>query len=89
MLRHGAPPPHPGAASPKPSSVWYDLQTLDGDRALDRARRIGQAALARLLSAQTYAHRAAQVEAVPGALTQPRSCAVSGVASAAGVEVLS
>ena len=52
----------------------------------DRARRIGQAALRRILSEHTYAHRAAQVETVLGVLTQPT---LSGAASATGVEVLS
>jgi len=51
----------------------------------DRARRIGQAALRRILSEHTYAHRAAQVEAALGVLTQT----FSGARSAAGVEVLS
>lgn len=51
----------------------------------DRARRIGQAALSRILAEHTYAHRAAQVEAVLGVLTK----SLSGAASAAGVEVLS
>jgi spore maturation protein CgeB len=50
----------------------------------DRARQIGQAALRRIRSEHTYAHRAAQVEAVLGVLTEP----LSG-ASRAGVEVLS
>ncbi len=49
----------------------------------ERARQIGQAALRRILSEHTYAHRAAQVEAVLGVLTQP----FSGAASATGVEV--
>jgi spore maturation protein CgeB len=37
----------------------------------ERARRIGQAALRRILSEHTYAHRAAQVEAVLGAHQKP------------------
>ena len=50
----------------------------------DRARRIGQAALRRILSEHTYAHRAAQVETVLSVLTQP----MSGASRATGVEVL-
>ena len=50
----------------------------------DRARQIGQAALRRILSEHTYAHRAAQVETVLSVLTQP----MSGASRAAGVEVL-
>lgn len=49
----------------------------------ERARQIGQAALRRILSEHTYAHRAAQVETVLGVLTQP----FSGAPSATGVEV--
>lgn len=51
----------------------------------DRARRIGQAALRRILAAHTYAHRAAQVETVLSVLTQQP---MSGAWRAAGVEVL-
>jgi spore maturation protein CgeB len=50
----------------------------------ERARKIGQAALRRVLAEHTYAHRAAQVEAVLGILTQT----LSGAARAAGVEAL-
>ncbi|HKH49572.1 MAG TPA: glycosyltransferase [Thermoanaerobaculia bacterium] len=72
---------------------WEVLVARHGDEVVeklreltpDRARQIGQAALRRILSEHTYAHRAAQVEAVLDILTQP----LSGAASAAGVEVLS
>jgi spore maturation protein CgeB len=81
---------------------WEVLVARNGDEVVerlreltpDRARRIGQAALRHILSEHTYAHRAAQVEAVLGVLTQPLSGASraegdqSGAASAAGVEVL-
>jgi spore maturation protein CgeB len=50
----------------------------------DRARRIGQAALRRILAEHTYAHRAVQVETVLSVLTQP----MSGASRAAGVEIL-
>jgi spore maturation protein CgeB len=71
---------------------WEVLVARDGDEVAerlreltpDRARQIGQAALRRILSEHTYAHRAAQVEAVLGVLTQP----LSGAARDAGVEVL-
>jgi len=82
---------------------WEVLVARHGDEVVerlreltpDRARQIGQAALRRTLSEHTYAHRAAQVEAVLGVLTQPRSGTSragldqSGATSAAGVEVLS
>jgi spore maturation protein CgeB len=72
---------------------WEVLVARHGDEVVERlreltperARRIGQAALRRILSEHTYAHRAAQVEAVLGVLTQP----LSGARSATGVEVLS
>lgn len=75
---------------------WEVLVARHGDEVVerlreldpDRARRIGQAALRRILSEHTYAHRAAQVEAVLGILTEPLSSA-AGAANAAGVEVLS
>ncbi|HJX27313.1 MAG TPA: glycosyltransferase, partial [Thermoanaerobaculia bacterium] len=51
----------------------------------DRARQIGEAALRRILSEHTYAHRAAQVETVLSVLTQQPT---SGASRAAGVEVL-
>lgn len=71
---------------------WEVLVARDGNEVAerlreltpDRARQIGQAALRRILSEHTYAHRAAQVEAVLGVLTQP----LSGAARDAGVEVL-
>jgi spore maturation protein CgeB len=82
---------------------WEVLVARHGDEVVerlreltpDRARQIGEAALRRILSEHTYAHRAAQVEAVLGILTQPRPGASragadpSGAARAAGVEVLS
>jgi spore maturation protein CgeB len=82
---------------------WEVLVARHGDEVVerlreltpDRARQIGQAALRRILSEHTYAHRAAQVEAVLGVLTQPQPGASragadqAGAASAAGVEVLS
>ncbi|HEX7181555.1 MAG TPA: glycosyltransferase [Thermoanaerobaculia bacterium] len=54
----------------------------------ERARQIGQAALRRTLSEHTYAHRAAQVEAVLGIHQKPHQKPLSGARSAAGVEVL-
>jgi spore maturation protein CgeB len=63
-------------------------ETLRG-LTLERARAIGQAALRRVLSEHTYAHRAAQVEEILDAHRSSHRLSRGTGARAAGVEVLS